>query len=173
MHAVLHAGRDERARYVKEKALLRATVLQHFATTGEEIELGWDTDEEIRSKLHGFNDSVLGVAVKIVASMDPAESDRDEVAEHEMAARATDALREVMPAPGSPERTMIELRFAKQMPLKDVAQVLGVAPSGYSTFTRRFAEVLARIRGALLRRGITELPPWLDDVSGQALGDDG
>jgi DNA-directed RNA polymerase specialized sigma subunit len=173
VHAVFHAGRDERARYVKEKALLRATVLQHYARTGENFEIGWDTEEEIAGKIHGFSDTVVDVAAKIVASMEPAERAVDEVVERETAAAAGDALRELMPEPGSPERAMLEMRFTQHMPLTQVAEAMGVAPSGYSTFVRGFHKLLAKIRAGLKARGITEMPPWLEDVSGQALGDSG
>ena len=41
-----------------------------------------------------------------------------------------------------------------------------VGPIGYRAFVRRFHRVLAKIRAGMAARGITELPPRLEDVSG-------
>ena len=47
---------------------------------------------------------------------------------------------------------------------------MGVDNRGYHTFVRRFHEVAAAVRKGLERRGITERPPWIEEVSGHALG---
>lgn len=171
LHAVLDAGRVEHQRYAKTRALLRASAMAFFAQAEVGIDLGVDTEASLTDKLHGFSNSVVGLAMLEVAAARPTTGGEDEVAELEAAARAGDALREVLPEVGSDERRMLELRFGEQRPLTEVAAVMGVDARGYRTFVRRFHAVVAALREGLEKRGIRELPPWREAVSGRALAE--
>jgi len=173
VHAVIDAGRTEHERHAKTRALLRASAMVYFAQAQAAVEIGVDTDASLTDKLHGFSNPVLGLALLEVAAAKPTTGGEGEAVEIEAAARAGDALREALPESGSDERTMIEMRFGKQMPLTEVAAAMGVDERGYRTFVRRFHAAVAAVREGLRQRGIRELPPWREGVSGRALAEVG
>jgi len=169
MGAVLNAAKREGMQYRKTNALIRAHMMAHFGRATAEVDIGVDTDESLTDKLHDFSNPVLGLALAAVAAGTPA-GDVDEVAEVEAAAMAGEALRAVLPPVGSAERRMLEMYFVERKSLAQVATAMGVDERRHKTFARRFDQVLASLRAGLLARGICEMPPWQEDVSGRALG---
>jgi DNA-directed RNA polymerase specialized sigma subunit len=167
MGAVLNAAKREGMQYGKTNALIRAHMMTHFGRATAEVESD-DTDESLTDKLHDFSNPVLGLALAAVAAGTPA-GDVDEVAEVEVAAMAGEALRVVLPPVGSAERRMLEMYFVERKSLAQVATAMGVDERRHKTFARRFDQVLASLRAGLLARGICEMPPWQEDMSGRAL----
>jgi DNA-directed RNA polymerase specialized sigma24 family protein len=173
VHKVLQSRRQDHTQYAKAKALLYANALLYFGSASAGIALGVDTDASLWGKLHGFTNPVLGLALLEVAAHEPTVGGEHEIVEREAAARAGDALRQVLSGLGSDERTMIEMHFGERKPLTEVAAAMGVDKQGYRTFVRRFHEVLATLREGLARRGMREMPPWREDASGRALREGG
>ena len=173
LHAVLEGAREEQRRYAKVIALIRASAMVYFAETDVGVEVGVDTEASVKEKLHGFTNPLLGLALAAVAAAKPETGGQDELIEREAAARAGDALREVLQDLTADERRMIELRFVEEKTLAEVAAAMGVHARGYRTFVRRYHELLASLREGLSARGIREMPPWIEEVSGHTLGGDG
>jgi RNA polymerase sigma factor (sigma-70 family) len=168
---VIDAGREESRRYAKVKAAIRANAMVYFGRVAAgEVEIGVDTEASLTDKLYAVTNPVIGLALLEAAVSRQVAGEEDEVAEVDAAARAGEALRQALPAEGTDERRMLELHFVQRKPLAEVARDMGVDARGYRTFLRRFDQVLAGIRDGLLRRGIAEMPPWREDVSGRPLG---
>jgi RNA polymerase sigma factor (sigma-70 family) len=170
---VLDSARTEHERYTKARALVRASALIYFRDTQLVMEIGCETEESITAKLHGYTSTTVARAMLEVASMKPTTGGVEEAEERRAAARAGEALRAVMPAPGSVERRVLEMHFGLGMPLTEIAAEMGVDGTGYRTFVRRFHDVLEGMGEGLAARGIRERPAWMQGVSGRALAEDG
>lgn len=170
VHRVLDAAREEAEQHGKTRALVRATVLTYFAQASTSIDLGFETEASLTDKLHDFTDPVLALAMLEVAASRSSAGGEDEIAEREAAERAGDALREVLAELPPDDRRMIDLHFVERIPLTQVAAVMGGDKVSYWVFVRRFHEVMAALRRGLERRGIAEAPPWMEGISGNALG---
>jgi len=168
--AVLGEVRREKKGHAKMRAMLRASAMVYFTEVDVDVEIGVDTDESLVAKLNGFSNTILGLAVSHVATMAvPGSFEEDELGEREAAAQAGEALRALLPAPGSAERTVIDLYFVQGLPLTKVAEAMGIDKPRYQTFRRRFHELMASLREGMEARGIDGRAPWREDISGHAL----
>jgi DNA-directed RNA polymerase specialized sigma24 family protein len=171
VRAVLDAARWENRAHAKIRALLRASACVYFAGAPVGVDVGFETDASLLEKLHGFTNPVLGLAIAYVATLEPETGGEDEVIAVETAARTGDALRELLPAPGTVQRQVIDLHFVQGLSLAQVAEVLGYEKSAYTTFWRNFQALMSWLRTGLVARGINQRPAWREEVSGRVLGD--
>ncbi len=172
IRALLEEARDESKRYGRVVAVLRAGLMVHAAQVDERIEIGVDGVDELTAKLHRASDGFYARALLELSASDPpvvsdAEEDR---ALHEAAVWAGEVLRKALAAFNPPQRTVLHQHFAERKPLTEIAAQMGVPAPRYSTFVRRFHELIAAVGVRLRELGMIELPPWSSELSGTALG---
>jgi DNA-directed RNA polymerase specialized sigma subunit len=165
-------ARDEHKHYGRVLAVLRAGLTIHAVHVDERIEIGVDGVDELTAKLDRAGDGFYARALlELAASDPPVVSDAEEdLALHEAAMWAGDVLRKALASFDDAQRNVLALRFTKRKSLREIATQMGVPPPRYSTFVRRFHDLIAAVGVCLRELGMIDLPPWSSDLSGTALG---
>ena len=170
-YAIYNTFRDDKSHHTKMLALVRAAFLVHYAHATETFDLFGDTEAAYEEKLHGFSGSPIGHALLYVATLVPTTGgDDDDAVERLAAARAGNALRQVIDGLQPEERRMLDLCYEDGNPMTEAAAILG--EDDYRAFTYQFHKLLARLKVRLSALGMREMPSWREDISGKALGGD-
>jgi DNA-directed RNA polymerase specialized sigma24 family protein len=176
LHAVLQNARGAVRKNAKLSAFVRATLMVFVKQYRESIAIGVDGEEEIRAKIRDSGDAFYGrVVVAVAASNPPVATDAEEqLGLCEAASWAGRALRKIVGDLTSEERELLTLHFSQHTPLKHIAAARGLEGDGpYRAFVRRFERLLSTLGKRLAALGVTEMPPWLSEVSGSVLGSEG
>lgn len=116
-----------------------------------------DGASDLEQRLGDASDEVVAAVVFGRFGGVPGRLGEEGLVEREDYRRARAALERELSSLPERDRRLVELRYQHRLGLRDVAAAMGIAKS---TAGRRCVAVLARLRQALARRGITSAPSF-------------